>query len=119
MNVYISSLKDSYVMVYSQDQWTIMDRNEHMNDMYDKNEYELSQFIQEFWDKYPKAVKSFERYLKNKVMNDNLAHFKKLILMEFYNKREIIRKNKILQESNELLEDTTENEIINKIEKKL
>lgn len=119
MNVYISSLKESYVMVYSQDQWTIMDRNDHMNDMYDKNEYELSQFIQEFGDKYPKAVKSFERYLKNKVMNDNLAHFKKLILMEFYNKREIIRKNKILQESNELLEDTSENEIINKIEKKL
>jgi hypothetical protein len=58
MNVYISSLKDSYVMVYSNDQWTIMDRNEHMNDMYDKNEYELSQFLQEFGDKYPKAVKS-------------------------------------------------------------
>jgi hypothetical protein len=111
MNVYISSLKDSYVMVYSNDQWTIMDRNEHMNDMYDKNEYELSQFLQEFGDKYPKAVKSFERYLKNKVMNDNLAYFKKLILMEFYNKREIIRKNKIIQETNEITDTPIQNQI--------
>ena len=94
MNILISNLKDSFVMIFKNEQWLIEDRKEILDDLYDRNEYELETWYTEFKDTYPEIIKSFERYLKNKEEDTVVNDVKRKILMEFYNKRDLILKNK-------------------------
>ena len=90
MNVYIPSLKDNYIMVYRDNTWKIQDRKEIIDDLYERNEYELENWYDEFYEKYPEIVKSFQRYLENKDSDSVVNDVKRKILMELYNKRELI-----------------------------
>ena len=107
MNVYISSMKDKYIMVYKNNKWTIQNRKETIDDIYDRNEYELSNWYDKFHEKYPKLIKSFELYLENKENNDVVDRIKELILLEFYNNRNVVKnttmyKNSIIECNNDL-----------------
>ena len=55
-----------------------------------RNEYELENWYEEFYEKYPEIVKSFQRYLENKDSDSVVNDVKRKILMELYNKRELI-----------------------------
>ena len=77
-------------MVYRDNTWKIQDRKEIIDDLYERNEYELENWYEEFYEKYPEIVKSFQRYLENKDSDSVVNDVKRKILMELYNKRELI-----------------------------
>ena len=93
MNVYISSIKGNYIMIYKDDQWQITDRKETLEDMYDHNEFHLETWYDEYKEKYPKIIKSFQRYLKNKEESDAINDVKNDILLMLYNKRKMVSTN--------------------------
>ena len=109
MNIYIPFLKDNYIMVYKNNEWMIQNRNEIIDELYSHNEYQLENWYDEFSEKYPEIVESFTRYLKNKESDSVVNDVKKLLLMEFYNKRNIILENRKKDNEkleNEILENT-------------
>ncbi len=97
MNIYIPSMKDSYIMMYKDNEWTIQDRKQILDDLYDRNEYELEAWYDEFHEKYPEIIKSFKKYLENKKEDDEIvSDIKRKVLMEFYNKRNMVLQNKTI-----------------------
>ena len=105
MNIYIPFLKDNYIMVYKNNEWTIQNRNEIIDNLYTNNEYQLENWYDEFSEKHPEIVESFTRYLKNKENDSVVNDVKKLLLMEFYNKRNIILENRKKQGLNSMLDE--------------
>ncbi len=94
MNIYISSIKGNYVMVYKNNNWIIQDKKEQIDDMYDYNEILLENWYNEYKNKYPSIIESFNKYLHNKEDNDIINEVKKDILVMLYNKRGLVLKNK-------------------------
>lgn len=96
MNVYISSIKGAFVMVYRDRKWQICDRNEQINDLFEMNELKLENWYDEYSEKYPHVIRSFQRYLRNKDENGNelINRLKKDILLMLYNKRDMIERNR-------------------------
>ena len=104
-NIYISNIKNKYVMIYRNNNWDLVDRKQSIDDLYDYTQLALEEWYDEYKDKYPDIIKSFERYLKN--INDDseiLKDVKELIIQLLYNKRHIVLKTK------ELLENIDEND---------
>lgn len=87
MNIYISSIKGKFIMVYRDNKWQIRDRKQQIDDMYESNELILENWYDEYQEKYPHIIKSFTRYLKNKEGDNELINnIKYEILMMLYNK---------------------------------
>jgi hypothetical protein len=86
MNIYISNLKDKYLMVYEDDNWNIKNKKE-LDYLYEKNEMLLEQWLDEEQHKYPQLKEKFERYLENKENDETLNMIKDEIKMMMYNKR--------------------------------
>ena len=76
-----------------------------MDKLYSKNECQIENWFDECKEKYPKMVKSFERYLKNKEDNEIFNDIKREVLMLLYNKKDMVVNNKEIEYdfSNELL----------------
>ena len=66
---------------------------------------QLENWYDEFSEKHPEIVESFTRYLKNKENDSVVNDVKKLLLMEFYNKRNIILENRKKQGLNSMLDE--------------
>ena len=86
MNIYISNLKDKYMMVYEDDNWNIKNKKE-LDYLYETNEMYLEQWLDEEQHKYPHLKEKFERYLENKENDETLNTIKDDIKMMMYNKR--------------------------------
>ena len=91
MNIYISSIKGKYAMVYKKNNWQIIDRKAQIDDLYDTNEIILSTWYEEYKIIYPEIMQDMKRYLENIEENDTINEVKKEILLMLYNNR-----NKIL-----------------------
>lgn len=104
MNIYISNIKNNYVMLYKDGQWDIVDRKEQIDDLYEFNELVLEQWYDRNKTTNPELIKSFERYLRNKQEGDDLLNtVKHQILLLLYNKRNMIDKNIDLLENNVII----------------
>ena len=90
MNIYISSIKGNYVMVYKDNSWQIQSKKDQMEDLYNYNEVVLENWYDDYKEKYPNIIKSFQRYLKNKDDSDVINSVKEEILVMLYNKRKIV-----------------------------
>lgn len=90
MNIYISSIKGNYVMVYKDNSWQIQNKKEHIDDLYNYNEVVLENWYDEYKEKYPHIIQSFKRYLKNKDANQSINSVKQEILLMLYNKRNLL-----------------------------
>ena len=91
MNIYISSIKGNYVMMFKDNQWQIVNRKESIDDIFDKNEFEIETWYEVYKDKYPHIIKSFNTYLKNKEEDDAMLNdVKDEIMVMLYNKRTMI-----------------------------
>lgn len=115
-NIYISNLKNKYVMMYRNNNWDVVDRKKTIDDMYDYNQLAIEEWYDQYKDKYPKIVKSFERYLSNISQDDTLNDVKELITQLLYNKRHIIIKKKNSNEDKN--EDINMNDSYNDINMK-
>ena len=92
-NIYISNLKNNFVMVYNGNQWNIRDRNEVINDMIEDNTNILEDKIEDWLEKgkqYPHIMKKFNRYLEKKENDIVIDKIKQEIKFILYNNREIV-----------------------------
>jgi len=95
-NIYISNLKNNYVMAYDGVKWTYLDYDTEIDKIIDKNENIIEMKLEEWIDKgnkYPELVKKFNNYL-NKKENDLIINkIKKDIKLLLYNNRNMIIDN--------------------------
>ena len=87
MNIYISNLKDKYLMVYEEGNWNIKTKTE-LDTLYQEKEIMLEEWIQE--DRYPELKEKFIRYLDNKENDETLNMIKDEIKLMMYNKKNMI-----------------------------
>ena len=99
MNIYISSIKGNYVMVYKDNRWQIQNKKEHIDDLYNYNEVVLENWYDDYKETYPHIIQSFQRYLKNKDANQSINSVKEEILVMLYNKRKLL--NNMITPDNE------------------
>ena len=96
-NVYISNLKNNYVMIYDGIKWNLKDRDEEIsnliNDKTGMIEHRLEEWI-ENGRNYPVAMKKFNRYLDKKENDKVLNTIKNEIKLLLYNNRSIIKTDK-------------------------
>jgi uncharacterized Zn-finger protein len=93
MNIYISNMKGNYAMVYKEDKWQIVNKREHIDDLYDCNEVVLETWYDEYKEQYPEIIKSFQKYLKNRDESKLINRVKVEILYMLYNNRNLISEN--------------------------
>lgn len=91
-NIYISNLKNKYIMIFNGNRWITRNRDEEIEEMLDNGntmlEYKIEDWLQE-GKQYPIIMKKFERYIKN-IENDNvLSMIKDEIKLLLYNNRNI------------------------------
>ena len=100
-NVYISNLKNSYVMVYVNDKWKVKNRDETITELIDDKQVLLEQKIQEWvkeGNKYPRIMAKFSRYIEKRENSKVLNAIKEDIKLTLYNNRNmIIENNKLLE----------------------
>jgi len=90
MNIYLSSIKGKYLMIYKDNSWQIQVKKTQVDDLYDNNEFVLETWYDEYKEKYPSIIKSFQRYLQNRDGDEALNNIKEEILVMLYNKRKMI-----------------------------
>ena len=90
MNIYLSNIKGKYIMIYKDNTWQIQDKKRQVDDLYDNNELLLENWYDEYKEKYPSIIQSFQRYLQNRAEDIVLNNIKEEILLMLYNKRKMI-----------------------------
>ena len=95
-NIYISNLKNKYVMLYDGNKWKCADRDDQITKLIDDNEgmieYRLEEWI-ESGNKYPEMMKKFNRYIEKKDNNKVINIIKDEIKLLLYNNRNLINKD--------------------------
>ena len=92
-NIYISNIKNNYIMVYDGDKWNIQNRNDIIDDLIDENESVLEQKLEDWIENgknYPEIMKKFKRYLEKKEKDEVLNKIKQEIKFILYNNRKLI-----------------------------
>ena len=103
MNIYISSIKGNYVMVYKDDSWQIQNKKDQINDLFEYNEVILSKWYEDSKERYPEILNSFQKYLINKDGDSDIINeVKHEILKMLYNKRNVLTNN-LIKGEDELL----------------
>jgi len=85
MNIYISNLKDKYIMVYTGETWELKNRDYEMNSLYDHNEMLLSEWVKEHGNH--DLQDKFKTYLERKENSLEMIHEE--IRLMLYNKRHL------------------------------
>ncbi len=95
-NIYISNLKNSYVMIYINNKWKVKNRDETISRMIDDKQIILEKKIQEWVEsgiQYPKVMARFSRYIEKREENDVINAIKEDIKLMLYNNRNMIIEN--------------------------
>jgi hypothetical protein len=85
MNIYISNMKDKYLMVYDGINWNLANKREEIDKLYEEKEVLLEEWLEtssmEIKDK-------FIKYLNNKENDDTLNMIKDELKLMMYNKKQ-------------------------------
>ncbi len=95
-NVYISNLKNSYIMIYMNNKWKVKNRDETILRMIDDKQILFEKKIQEWvksGNQYPKLMAKFSRYIEKREQNDVINAIKEDIKLMLYNNRNMIIEN--------------------------
>ena len=95
-NIYISNLKNNYVMIYNGEKWMINDRDESIQSLIDDKESIIEQKLEEWIENgknYPDIMKKFNRYIEKKENDTVLNKIKNEIKLILFNNRDIVTKN--------------------------
>ena len=90
MNIYLSNIKGRYVMIYKDNTWQIKDKKKQIDDLYNYNEIILENWYEEYKEKHPHIIESFQRYLKNRDGDVVLNSLKEEVLLLLYNNRHML-----------------------------
>jgi hypothetical protein len=92
-NIYISNLKNNYVMIYNGYKWMLNDREESIQNLIDEKESIIEQKLEEWLEngkQYPDIMKKFNRYLEKKENDTVLNKIKDEIKLMLFNNRDLI-----------------------------
>jgi hypothetical protein len=84
MNIYISNMKDKYLMVYDGVNWNLANKVAELDRLYEEKEMMLEEWLESNPD--PILKEKFMRYLDNKEKDECLNHIKEEIKLMLYNK---------------------------------
>jgi hypothetical protein len=87
MNIYISNMKDKYMMVYEDGKWLLKNKKE-INHLYEEKEMMLEQWIEE--NKDPEMDKFFSRYLDLKKDNKTMQLIQDELKLMMFNQKDKI-----------------------------
>jgi ElaB/YqjD/DUF883 family membrane-anchored ribosome-binding protein/protein-arginine kinase activator protein McsA len=90
MNIYISNMKDKYLMVYEDDNWNIKNKVTEIDNLYETKEMLLEEWLDDEQHKYPDLRQKFERYLNNKENDETMNMIKEEIKLMLYNKKKLL-----------------------------
>ena len=99
MNIYISNIKGNYAMIYTGNQWQIVNKKEQIDNLFEYNEVVLETWYDEYKEQYPEIIASFKRYLKNRDASCVLNRVKEQILLMLYNNRQMITENEPIEKN--------------------
>ncbi len=91
-NIYISNIRNKYIMVYDGNKWNLSNQNETIEDLIDTNEIVIEQKLEEWLEngkEYPEIMKKFNRYLEKKEKDDVINKIKNEIKLILYNNRKV------------------------------
>ena len=122
-NIYISNMKNSFVLVYDGEKWEVKDRDDVIEElMYSKTDHLLEKFDDLIEELPDNAIKKFQRFIDKKDDDKVVEKIKKDIKMILYNNRQLpmnIRKEfdllKNIKNEEEEIEEK-KNLLINSIE---
>jgi len=95
-NIYISNLKNGYIMVYDGDKWDTLNRDDVIEDMINNRSCLIEDKVENWLENgknYPIIMKKFERYLEKKENDIVLNKIKEEIRLMLFNNRNIIKNN--------------------------
>ena len=84
MNIYISNMKDKYLMVYDGVNWNLANKVDGLDRLYEEKEMMLEEWLESNPD--PILKEKFLKYLDNKEKDECLNHIKEEIKLMLYNK---------------------------------
>lgn len=87
-NIYISNMKDKYIMIYDGNNWNLANKKEELDRLYEEKEMMLEEWLETNPD--PILKDKFIRYLNNKESDDCLNQIKEEIKLMLYNKGELV-----------------------------
>lgn len=91
MNIYISNMKDKYIMVYTDGNWELKYKKTELQDLYDTNEMRLEEWLNFYGTN--ELRKTFAKYTENKKKEDVIKMINEEIKLMMYNKRNLIENN--------------------------
>jgi len=101
-NIYISNIKDSYVMMYDGNDWKLMNRENCLQDMYDdKCDYLVEKFEQLEGKLDESTLKRFGNFLSRKDDDKIIEQTKREIKLILYNNRKIPEETRRLLKLND------------------
>ena len=92
-NIYISNIKNKYVMIYDGGKWNLHNREDTIDDLIDTNEIVIEQKLEEWMEngkEYPDIMKKFNRYLEKKEKDQVKNKIKEEIKLILFNNRKIL-----------------------------
>ena len=92
-NIYISNLKNGYIMLYDGHKWDTFNRDEKIIELIDDKQNIIEEKLEDWITKgkeYPELMKKFKRYLNKKENNEVLNKIKEEIKLMLYNNRKVI-----------------------------
>jgi hypothetical protein len=87
MNIYISNIKDKYIMVYDGHNWNLANKKDELDRLYEETEMMLEEWLETNPEKELKD--KFLKYLNNKENDECLNRIKDEIKLMLYNKKMI------------------------------
>ena len=90
MNIYISNMKDKYLMVYEDGNWNLKNKVNEIDTLYNSKEMMIEEWLEEGQHKYPELQNKFVKYLNNKENDETMNMVKEEIKLMMYNKKKTI-----------------------------
>ena len=85
MNIYISNIKDKYIMVYDGHNWNLANKKDELDRLYEEKEMMLEEWLETNPEKEMKE--KFMKYLNNKENDECLNRIKEDIKLMLYNQK--------------------------------
>ena len=96
-NIYISNIKNNYVMIYDGKKWKLEDQKNVIDSMLDNSTFILEDKIEDWiknGKKYPEIMEKFNRYIEKKEHDEVLNKIKQEIKLILFNNRTLVLKDK-------------------------
>jgi hypothetical protein len=87
MNIYISNMKDKYLMVYEDGNWNLKNKVDEIDSLYESKEMMIEEWLDEGQHKYPELQDKFMQYLNNKDNDETMNMVKDEIKLMMYNNK--------------------------------